>query len=69
IDYSRIKADNPYKYKLYFEKVAKKIREYKILPHNTYNIDEKGFLIRILQKTKRIFTKSTNLNSANRGTS
>ncbi|KAF2421796.1 hypothetical protein EJ08DRAFT_597357, partial [Tothia fuscella] len=49
IDYSRIKADNPYKYKLYFKKVFSllKIREYKILPYNTYNIDKKGFLIRI----------------------
>ncbi|KAF2422142.1 hypothetical protein EJ08DRAFT_726312 [Tothia fuscella] len=82
IDHSRIKADNPYKYKLYFEKVfsllaycvcsnnrqvAKKIHEYKILPQNTYNMDEKGFLIGVLQKTRRIFTKSANLNGPNRG--
>ncbi|KAF2435726.1 hypothetical protein EJ08DRAFT_729601 [Tothia fuscella] len=30
-------------------------------------MDEKGFLIGILQKTRRIFTKSTNLNGPNRG--
>lgn len=35
--------------------------QYNILPENTYNMDEKGFLIGILQKTKRIFTKNTQI--------
>lgn len=32
--------------------------KYNVQPHNTYNMDEKGFLIGYLTKTKRIFTKS-----------
>ncbi|KAF2423017.1 hypothetical protein EJ08DRAFT_596520, partial [Tothia fuscella] len=43
------KVDNLYKYKLYFNKIAKKIRKYKILPYNIYNIDKKGFLISTLR--------------------
>ena len=31
--------------------------EYAIEPQNTYNMDEKGFMIGILTKSKRIFTK------------
>ena len=35
--------------------------QYNILPENTYNMDEKGFLIGILQKTKRVFSKGTEI--------
>ena len=31
--------------------------EYKILPQNTYNMDEKGFLIRIIGSMQRIWAK------------
>jgi hypothetical protein len=34
-----------------------KIEEYSILPENTYNMDEKGFLLRRTTKAKRIFLK------------
>jgi hypothetical protein len=32
--------------------------QYDYAPRNVYNMDEKGFLIRIVKKTRRIFTKS-----------
>ena len=74
VDLSRKKADNAYQYTLYFElvcsslnirlynnilKVRAKIEQYGILPQNTYNMDEKGFLIGILQKVKRVFNKDS----------
>jgi len=31
--------------------------KYQILPKNTYNIDEKGFLLRRITKAKRVFPK------------
>ena len=31
--------------------------EYNIQPENTYNMDEKGFLLGVLQKMKRVYTK------------
>jgi hypothetical protein len=31
--------------------------KYNIQPHNCYNMDEKGFLIGLLQKVKRMFPK------------
>ena len=34
-----------------------KIEEHDIQPHNTYNMDEKGFLLGKLQKVKRVVSK------------
>ena len=36
--------------------VEAKIAKFKILPQNSYNMDEKGFLLGILQKTQRIYS-------------
>ena len=52
------RADNPYQYKLFYELLKEKIEKYKIEVHNMYNMDEKGFLIGVLNKGKRIYTKS-----------
>jgi len=57
IDSARKKADSALYYSLYFELLARKLAEYSIQPQNIYNVEEKGFLIGYLQKTKRIFTK------------
>jgi hypothetical protein len=57
IDKSRKKADLALYYSLYFELLGRKIQEYEIQTGNSYNMDEKGFLISFLQKAKRIFTK------------
>ena len=57
-DIARKRADNPYQYKLFYELLTEKIKKYEIEVHNMYNMDEKGFLIGILNKSKRIYTKS-----------
>jgi hypothetical protein len=41
----------------YFLVVGKKVEEYNILPENTYNMDEKGFLLGKITKAKRVFPK------------
>ena len=57
MDRDRCRADLGYKYSLYFELLKRKIEQYKIWPWLIYNMDEKGFLIGILLKMKRIFLK------------
>jgi len=44
--------------------LSSKMEEYEIRPENTYNMDEKGFLIGVLQKTKRVWSKSTEIRGA-----
>jgi hypothetical protein len=34
-----------------------KIAEYDVQPENTYNIDEKGFIIGVCSRSKRVFDK------------
>jgi hypothetical protein len=55
--HNRHEADLEYKYKLYFNLLHTKMKEYNILPKNTYNIDEKGFYDWNTQRSKRIFSK------------
>lgn len=57
IDSSRKRADSAYKYALYFELLARKKEKFELRPEDTYNMDEKGFLIGVLSKGKRIFSK------------
>jgi len=57
IDRDRCRADSGYKYSLYFKLLKRKIEQYKIRLWLIYNMDEKGFLIGILSKIKRIFLK------------
>jgi hypothetical protein len=57
MDTNRKKADSAFKYSLYFKLLRRKIEQYDVDPQHIYNIDEKGFLIGILLKMKRIFTK------------
>lgn len=58
IDNSRHKADSELKYNLYFGLLEDKIRQYNIQPRHIYNMDEKGFMIRIVGRSKRIFSKA-----------
>lgn len=44
-DFSRHEADTRASYRQYFEIVGKKIVEYGITAENTYNMDEKGFMM------------------------
>jgi len=57
LDAARKKVDSISEYKAYFELVRRKIEQYEVLPANTYNMDEKGFLVGFLTKAKRIFSK------------
>lgn len=57
LDSNRHKADSEAKYRLYFELLHKKIAEYSIEPQHMYNMDEKGFLLGITGRSKRIFDR------------
>ena len=56
-DSLRNRADSAYKYKLYFELLEQKFDKYNIEPRHMYNMDEKGFMIGMLSKMKRIFSR------------
>ncbi|KAF1354404.1 hypothetical protein EJ07DRAFT_133050 [Lizonia empirigonia] len=53
----RHQADLGAKYKLYFDHLYAKIEEYSVEPRYTYNMDEKGFMIRVLGRSKRVFDR------------
>ncbi|KAF7577484.1 hypothetical protein PtrM4_017240 [Pyrenophora tritici-repentis] len=55
---NRFKADSAFKYRLYFELLKRKIEQYNVDHRHIYNMDEKGFLIGVLSKMKRVFSKS-----------
>jgi hypothetical protein len=57
IDAARKRADSAYKYALYFELLSRKLEEYELRPEDIYNMDEKGFMIGMLVKGLRIFSK------------
>jgi hypothetical protein len=58
MDATRYTADLYIKYKLYFDLLHSKIEEHEILPENSYNIDEKGFMIGVIRRSKRTFTRA-----------
>jgi IS30 family transposase len=57
MDAVRHKADSKHKYELYFDPLHGKMEQYDVLPTNTYNMDEKGFLIGVTSCLKRVFTR------------
>jgi hypothetical protein len=57
MDKERHKADSALKYSLYFDLLRRKMEEYGIKPWLIYNMDEKGFLIGVLSKQKRVFAR------------
>jgi hypothetical protein len=54
MDYTRHQADSEARYELYFDLVYSKIEEYNVLPGNTYNINEKGFMIGQTERSKKV---------------
>lgn len=58
LESARGKADSVKSYTEYFSNLERKIAEYDVQPHNMYNMDEKGFLMGHLTKSKRVFTKT-----------
>jgi hypothetical protein len=57
MDANRHAADSYTKYDLYFKLALSKIDEYNIQPENTYNIDEKGFMLGKIARSKRVFDR------------
>ena len=57
VDLKRKRADNAFLYSLYFQILCQKIEQYSVLLENTYNMDEKGFLLGCLTKLYQIFSK------------
>ena len=57
MDRNRHQADSEHSYRLYFELLHSKRREYNVDARHIYNMDEKGFLIGITSRSKRVFSK------------
>ena len=57
MDAARHQADSYTKYRMYFDLIHKSIARYNIQACNSYNMDEKGFMLGILGRSKRIFDK------------
>src|ERR1700712_591081 len=57
IDHSRHQADSLSKYALYFDLLRIKLSQYDIEPYNIYNMDEKGCMLGILTRSKRVFSR------------
>ena len=59
MDNSRHKADSGKKYSLYFDLLRDKIDRYHIEARHIYNMDEKGFMLGVVGRTKRIFSRAS----------
>jgi hypothetical protein len=59
MDNSRHKADSGSKYSLYFNLLREKIEQYHVEPCHTYNMDEKGFMLGVVGRSKRIFSRTS----------
>ena len=59
MDATRHNADDSEKYLYYFNLLRSKIEEYSIEPRHTYNMDEKGLAIGLVNKSKRVFSKAS----------
>ena len=57
MDSIRHAADSSEKYSLYFDLLQHKIAEYDVDAEHTYNMDEKGIMIGVVGRSKRIFSK------------
>jgi len=58
LDNDRAMNNNPVILRDFFTILDKVIKEFKIGPHNIYNMDEKGFLIGLIQRSLRVIEKS-----------
>jgi IS30 family transposase len=56
IDSVRHNADSNVKYTLYFDLLHAKMKQYNVQPCHCYNMDEKGFMIGVTGRSKRVFT-------------
>jgi hypothetical protein len=53
----RASADSHMKYEAYFTYILSKVEEYSILPEQTYNMDEKGIALGMMDASTRIFSR------------
>jgi hypothetical protein len=58
MDRLRHNADSMLKYKQYYDELYRKMEYYNIEERHTYNMDEKGFMIGVIGRMKRVFSKS-----------
>ncbi len=58
IDQDRHAADSMGKYKLYFDLLERKIAHYGVEARYIYNMDKKGFMLGIVGRSKRVFSKA-----------
>jgi hypothetical protein len=66
-DNNRHKADSALKYSLYFDLLRCKIEQYQIEARHIYNMDEKGFMLGVITRSKRVFSRSS-FEAGRRGT-
>jgi hypothetical protein len=57
MDRTRHLADSEVRYQYYFDHLHSKIKEYNLEAKNLYNMDEKGFLMGLTGRSKRVFSK------------
>jgi hypothetical protein len=58
MDCNRHQTDSEAKYTLYFDLLYQKMQQYDVEPENTYDMDEKGFLIGTTSCSKRVFSEA-----------
>jgi hypothetical protein len=68
MDNSCHKADSGRKYSLYFDFLRDKIDQYQVEARHIYNMDEKGFMLGVVGRSKRIFSKPLYEDGKRRGT-
>jgi hypothetical protein len=57
MDGNRYQTDSEAKYTLYFDLLHQKMQQYDVEPENTYDMNEKGFLVGTTSRSKRVFSK------------
>ncbi|KAH3991532.1 hypothetical protein HBI56_220310 [Parastagonospora nodorum] len=57
MDRTRHVADSEVKYTYYFELLHSKIAQYNVETRHIYNMDEKGFMIGVINRAKRVFSR------------
>ncbi|KAF2627260.1 hypothetical protein BU25DRAFT_310567, partial [Macroventuria anomochaeta] len=59
MDKQRHYANSPAKYEQYFKLLHYTLTKYEVEPRDTYNMDEKGFAISLVGRSKSIFSKQS----------
>lgn len=57
MDSDRHHTDSALKYKLYFDLLHNKMKEYGTEPCLLYNMDKKGYLVGVIGRSKQVFIR------------